>query len=70
LKYAPVFPERFTSLHAARVFVAEFVDYYNHDHRHAGIGLRTPGDFHYGLAIETARQRSAVLAPTTEANVA
>jgi putative transposase len=43
LKYAPVFPERFTSLPAARVFIAEFVDYYNHDHRHAGIGLHTPG---------------------------
>jgi putative transposase len=62
LKYAPVFPERFTSLHAARVFITEFVDYYNHDHRHAGIGLHTPGDVHYGLATATARQRSAALA--------
>ena len=62
LKYAPVFPERFTSLHAARVFIAGFVDYYNHDHRHAGIGLHTPGDVHYGLAAETGRRRSATLA--------
>ena len=48
LKYAPPFPERFTSLPAARVFIAEFVDYYNHSHRHSGIGLHTPGDVHYG----------------------
>lgn len=62
LKYAPVFPERFNSLPAARAFVAEFVDYYNHDHRHAGIGLHTPADVHYGLAPATARRRSEALA--------
>lgn len=62
LKYAPVFPQRFTSLYAARAFIAEFVEYYNHDHRHAGIGLHTPADVHYGLAAATARQRSAALA--------
>lgn len=44
------------------MFIAEFVEYYNHEHRHAGIGLHTPGDVHYGVAAETARQRSATLA--------
>ncbi len=62
LKYAPVFPERFSSLQAARLFIAEFVDYYNHDHRHAGIGLHTPADVHYGLAPSTARLRCDALA--------
>ena len=62
LKYAPVFPERFTSLQAARAFIDEFVDYYNHDHRHSGIGLHTPADVHYGLAPATARRRSQALA--------
>ena len=62
MKYAPVFPERFTSLTAARAFVGEFVDYYNHHHRHSGIGLHTPADVHYDLAQETARQRSETLA--------
>ena len=47
LKYAPVFPERFSSLQAARAFMSEFVDYYNHHHRHGGIGLHTPADVHY-----------------------
>ena len=62
MKYAPVFPERFTSLPAARVFVGEFVDYYNHHHRHSGIGLHTPADVHYDLAPATAQQRSQTLA--------
>jgi len=61
LKYAPVFPERFSSLQAARQFMSDFVDYYNHHHRHGGIGLHTPADVHYGLAVETARQRSQAL---------
>jgi len=61
LKYAPVFPERFTSLQAARQFMSAFVDSYNHDHRHGGIGLHSPADVHYGLAGETARQRSRTL---------
>jgi transposase InsO family protein len=61
LKYAPVFPERFSSLQAARQFMSDFVDYYNHHHRHGGIGLHTPADVHYGLAGETTRQRSQTL---------
>ena len=34
----------------------------NHDHRHAGIGLHTPADVHYGLATATAQRRSQALA--------
>ncbi len=62
LKYAPVFPERFSSLPAARAFIGEFVEYYNHHHRHTGIGLHTPADVHYGIAAATAQQRSQTLA--------
>ena len=62
LKYAPVFPDRFSSLQAARQFMSEFVDFYNHHHRHAGIGLHTPADVHFGLAAETAKIRSQALA--------
>ena len=39
LKYCPAFPDRFGSLADARGFCATFFDYYNHDHRHSGIGL-------------------------------
>jgi putative transposase len=62
LKYAPVFPERFNSLQAARQFLSDFVDFYNHEHRHGGVGLHTPADVHYGLAADIARQRSQTLA--------
>jgi transposase InsO family protein len=53
LKYAPVFPDRFGSLQHARSFLDEFIQHYNHDHHHSGIGLHTPADVHYGLAADT-----------------
>lgn len=62
LKYAPRFPARFHSLHHARDFMDEFVAWYNHEHRHSGIGLHTPADVFYGLAEEKDTARRAVLA--------
>ena len=59
---APVFPERFTSLTAARAFMSEFVDFYNHDHRHLGVGLHTPADVHYGHATHVQQRRLQTLA--------
>jgi transposase InsO family protein len=47
LKYAPVFPDRFASLADARTFMTDFVTWYNHAHRHSGIGLHTPADVHH-----------------------
>jgi putative transposase len=38
-----------------------FAQWYNHEHRHTGIGLHTPADVHYGLATDKADQRRAVL---------
>lgn len=62
LKYAPVFPERFGSIADARKFMDRFVDWYNHDHRHSGVGLHSAAGVHYGLAAGKARERSATLA--------
>ena len=42
--------------------MADFVEGYNHHHRHTGIGLNTPADVHYGLAGAKAAQRADVLA--------
>jgi putative transposase len=42
--------------------MADFVENYNHAHRHTGIGLNTPADVHYGLAAGKALERSATLA--------
>ena len=62
LKYGPEFPERFGSLTEARQFMDTFTNWYNHEHRHTGIGLHTPADVHFGLAADTATDRRAVLA--------
>jgi putative transposase len=61
LKYAPVFPERFGSLADARAFAEEFFVYYNHEHRHSGIGLHTPASVHHGTATEIRAQRAVTL---------
>ena len=62
LKYGPDFPERFGSLWEARQFMDTFTNWYNHEHRHTGIGLHTPADVHFGLATDKAADRRAVLA--------
>lgn len=59
LKYRPDFPERFGCIEDARVHCTEFFRWYNHDHRHSGIGLHTPADVHYGRA-GTVREARAV----------
>ncbi len=61
LKYGPEFPERFGSLCEARQFMDTFTNWYNHEHRHTGIGLHTPADVHYGLATDKAADRRTVL---------
>lgn len=66
LKYAPVFPERFGSIGDARQFIAGFVDWYNHAHRHSGIGLHSAADVHYGLATGKATERTTTLAAARE----
>jgi putative transposase len=61
LKYRPDFPDRFGSLQDARVFCQQFFSWYNHDHRHSGIGLHTPADVHYGRAATIRAARAEVL---------
>jgi len=61
LKYCPAFPGRFGSIHDAREFCISFFEYYNHEHRHSGIGLHTPASVHYGTATEIRTLRQATL---------
>ena len=58
LKYQPRFPQSFGCIEDARSFCRAFFDWYNRDHRHAGIGLMTPDQVHYGQtdAVHAARQ--------------
>jgi len=63
LKYRPDFPERFGSLADARAFCRDFVEWYNQEHRHSGIGLMTPASVHQGDAERiTAARRVTLLA--------
>jgi len=68
LKYCPTFPPRFGCLEDARVFCEEFFTYYNHEHRHSGIGLHTPASVHYGTHLEIREQRQVTLNAAYEAN--
>ena len=61
LKYRPAFPARFDSIEHARGFCREFFTYYNHHHRHSGIGLMTPATVHHGHAEHVHADRQRVL---------
>lgn len=68
LKYCPAFPERFGCIEDARAFCDAFFAYYNHDHRHSGIGYHTPASVHYGTAEEVRAQRAETLEAAYAAN--
>lgn len=61
LKYQPEFPRRFDTIDQARDFCRRFFDWYNQDHHHAGIGLMTPDQVHYGQADAVHSARKIVL---------
>ena len=60
MKYQPQFPQRFGCIQDAKAFCRSLFDWYNQEHHHAGIGLMTPDQVHYGQAnaIHTARQNT------------
>ncbi len=64
IKYCPSFPDRFGGYKDGLVFCHGFFRYYNHEHRHSGIGLMTPYAVHHGLApqITAARQETLLAA--------
>ena len=68
LKYCPAFPARFGSIEDARAFCATFFEYYNHEHRHSGIGLHTAASVHYGTAEEIRARRAETLDAAYAAN--
>ncbi|MFD2763528.1 IS3 family transposase [Micromonospora eburnea] len=61
LKYDPSFPDRFGSIQHARQHCEAFYTYYNHEHRHSGIGLHTPASVHHGTAGQIREQRQQTL---------
>lgn len=61
LKYRPDFPARFGSIEDARTYCRPFFDWYNHQHRHSGIGFMTPRAVHYGEAEHLQKLRAETL---------
>jgi putative transposase len=61
LKYQPDFPARFESIEHARAFCQAFFAWYNHEHRHSGIGFMTPAAIHSGHAQQLYDARQNVL---------
>lgn len=61
LKYFWDYPTRFDSIGHARAWMDAFVTYYNHEHRHSGIGYYTPASVHYGTAVIVQQHRQQAL---------
>jgi len=67
LKYHPGYPNRFGSIEDAQAWCRRFFPWYNHEHRHSGIGLVTPHALHRGhhhgilaarqVVLDAARER-------------
>jgi transposase InsO family protein len=68
LKYRPDFPDRFGSIEDARAHCQTFFSWYNHEHRHSGIGLMTPAAIHDGTAAAITAQRAITLDTAYAAN--
>ncbi len=61
LKYRPEYPEKpFIDIGAARYWVSEFVQWYNHEHLHSGIKFVTPDQRHTGEDIQILANRKQV----------
>jgi putative transposase len=61
VKYHPRWPsEGFASLDDTRIWVKEFVQWYNHDHRHSRIKFVTPQQRHTGEDIQLLEKRHAL----------
>jgi len=61
MKYRPEFPDRFGCIQDSRAFCQDFFHWYNHEHRHSGIGLLAPAMVHFGDAGTVLANRQTVL---------
>lgn len=69
LKYRPHWPAKgFASLAEARVWVEQFIRWYNHEHRHSGIQYVTPAQRHAGEDEAVLEHRRQVYEQARQAN--
>ncbi|MCP3869480.1 MAG: IS3 family transposase [Gammaproteobacteria bacterium] len=62
LKYHYTFPKSFGCIEDAQVYLRGFFEWYNHVHKHSGIGYLTPQSLHSGQAQTIREERCSVLA--------
>lgn len=68
-KYRPDYPHKgFINPDAARVWVVNFVTWYNQEHKHSGLKFITPMQRHSGRTEDVMRQRQAVYKAAKAAN--
>ena len=61
IKYRPDYPSKpFTSKEQVCSWVVDFMDWYNHRHRHSGIKFVTSDQRHNGEAVKICEQRGRV----------
>jgi putative transposase len=61
MKYRPGYPKVFTDLDAARAYIAEYVFWYDHQHKHSGIALFSPQQVHDGTWKQAWERRERAL---------
>jgi putative transposase len=61
IKYMPAYPGKFNSLEESRLWMADFVHWYNTMHRHSGIGYITPAQRASGKEAEILKIRNTVI---------
>lgn len=61
MKYRFDYPDRFDSIDHARSWARHFVQWYNFEHLHSGIGLITPASLHFGDAQQILERRQLAL---------
>jgi hypothetical protein len=69
VKYRPDYPRKpFSSKDQACQWVAAFIAWYAHQHRHSGIRFATPHQRHNDDAVEVCRHRAVVYEQTRRRN--
>lgn len=61
MKYQLNYPGHFTSIDTAREWVSAYINEYNNNHRHSGIGHYTPDSVHHHTWTHTHAARQALL---------
>lgn len=67
-KYRPGYPERFETIEDARLWISEFVGWYNNEHLHSGIKFVTPAQRRNGEDVRLLKTRKATYEAARKAN--